>query len=127
MKKETIKTEQAPAAIGPYSQGINAAGLIFVSGQIPLDPTTGESVGDDITVQTEQVMKNLDAILTAGGSSMKKVVKTTIYLKNLSDFAVVNGIYGNYFDENPPARATVEVSALPKGVGIEIDAIAVAD
>ncbi len=124
MKKECIITKEAPAAIGPYSQGMKAVGLIFVSGQIPLDPATGEIVGEDIRIQTERVMKNLEAVLTAGGSSFEKVVKTTIYLRDLSDFAEVNEIYGSYFDKNPPARATVEVSALPKGAGVEIDAIA---
>lgn len=124
MKKEIVSTKDAPAAIGPYSQAIKAAGLVFISGQIPLDPASGEIAGDNIEAQTERVMKNLGAVLKAAGSDLDKVVKTTIYLTDLNDFAVVNGIYGSYFNDSPPARATVEVSGLPKGVKVEIDAIA---
>jgi len=126
MKKEIVSTEDAPAAIGPYSQAIKAAGLVFVSGQIPLDPVSGEIAGDSIEAQTERVMKNLEAVLKAAGSHLDKVIKTTIYLTDLNDFALVNGIYGSYFNDSPPARATVEVSGLPKGVKVEIDAIALA-
>lgn len=126
MKKEIIKTEKAPAAIGPYSQAVKAGGFIFLSGQIPLDPVSGNIVEGGIKEQTERVMKNLDAVLKEAGADMESVVKTTIYLTNLSDFTVVNEIYGNYFKENPPARATVEVSNLPKGVEVEIEAIALA-
>lgn len=127
MNKEVIETTNAPAAIGPYSQAIKAAGLIFVSGQIPLDPETGDIEGTGIKEQTDRAMKNLDAVLTAGNSGMERIVKTTIYLTNLEDFPVVNDIYGSYFTGAPPARATVEVSRLPKGALVEIDAIALAD
>ena len=126
MKKEIISTKDAPAAIGPYSQAIKAAGMIFISGQIPLNPASGEIAGASIEAQTKRVMKNLEAVLKAAGSDLDKVIKTTIYLTDLSDFAVVNEIYGSYFNESPPARATVEVSGLPKGVKVEIDAIALA-
>ena len=126
MKKEIVSTKDAPAAIGPYSQAIKAADLVFISGQIPLDPASGETSGDSIEAQTERVMKNLEAVLKAAGSDLDKVIKTTIYLTDLNDFAVVNGIYGSYFNDSPPARATVEVSGLPKGVKVEIDAIALA-
>lgn len=126
MKKEIIKTDDAPAAIGPYSQAVKAGGFIFLSGQIPLDPATGNVVDGGIKEQTERVMLNLKAVLEAAGSDMGSVVKTTIYLTNLSDFSTVNEIYGNYFKENPPARATVEVSSLPKGVEVEIEAVALA-
>ncbi|MBE9536093.1 MAG: RidA family protein [Proteobacteria bacterium] len=126
MSKKIIETKDAPSAIGPYSQAVTGAGLIFVSGQIPLDPETGEISGANIKEQTDRVMKNLDAVLTAGGSNLGKVVKTTIYLSDMDDFPVVNDIYGGYFNSNPPARATVEVSRLPKGVLVEIDAVALA-
>lgn len=126
MSKQVIETKNAPAAIGPYSQAVTGAGLIFVSGQIPLDPETGEISGINIKEQTDRVMKNLDAVLTAGDSDLNKVLKTTIYLADMDDFPVVNDIYGGYFDSTPPARATVEVSRLPKGVLVEIDAVALA-
>jgi len=126
MSKKTVKTSHAPAAIGPYSQAVTGAGLIFVSGQIPLVPGTGEISGTDIKEQTDRVMKNLDAVLTAGGSDLGRVLKTTIYLADMDDFPLVNDIYGSYFDSEPPARATVEVSRLPKGVLVEIDAVALA-
>lgn len=126
MQKEIIRTDNAPAAIGPYSQAIKAGGFIFLSGQIPLDPATGNVVEGGIKEQTERVMTNLEAVLNAAGTDMEAVVKTTIYLTNLSDFPTVNEIYGNYFRENPPARATVEVSSLPKGVSVEIEAVALA-
>lgn len=126
MSKKIINTKEAPAAIGPYSQAVTGAGLIFVSGQIPLDPETGEISGGNIKEQTDRVMKNLDAVITAGGSDLSKVLKTTIYLASMDDFPIVNDIYGSYFDNNPPARATVEVSRLPKGVLVEIDAVALA-
>jgi len=124
MSKKIIATRNAPAAIGPYSQAVTGAGLIFVSGQIPLDPETGEISGTNIKEQTDRVMKNLDAVLTAGGSDLGKVLKTTIYLADMDDFPIVNDIYGGYFDSAPPARASVEVSRLPKGVLVEIDAVA---
>jgi 2-iminobutanoate/2-iminopropanoate deaminase len=125
LEKKIIKTADAPQAIGPYSQAVEAGGLVFVSGQIPIDPTSGNVVQVDIKVQTRQVMENAKAILSAAGSGMSQVVKTTIYLKNMSDFAAVNEIYGGYFPSDPPARATIEVSRLPKDVAIEMDFVAV--
>ena len=122
--KNIIKTADAPQAIGPYSQAVEVNGFVFVSGQIPLDPKTGNLVTGDITEQTKRVMENGKAILAAAGCAMSKVVKSTIYLKNIGDFASVNEIYGSYFPIDPPARATVEVSRLPKDVAIEIDFVA---
>jgi 2-iminobutanoate/2-iminopropanoate deaminase len=124
--KNAIDTSDAPAAIGPYSQAIRAGDLVFVSGQIPLDPSTGQIVGDDPTTQVEQVMKNLGAVLAAAGCNFGDVVKTTIYLVDLAHFALVNVTYGRFFEAPYPARATVQVAALPRGVQVEIDAIAVA-
>ena len=120
-----IKTEKAPQAIGPYSQAVEANGFVFVSGQIPLDPGTGSLVPGAIREQTKQAMENGKAILAAAGCTMSDVVKTTIYLRNIGDFGAVNEIYGSYFPADPPARATVEVSRLPKEVEVEIDFIAV--
>ena len=122
--KKVISTAVAPKAIGPYSQAIEAGGFIFVSGQIPLIPATGEIVEGSVEVQTARVLENLKAILEAAGSSLEAVVKTTVYITNMDDFAKVNGIYGQYFQENPPARVCVEVSKLPKGALVEIDVIA---
>jgi 2-iminobutanoate/2-iminopropanoate deaminase len=123
--KRIIKTEEAPAAIGPYSQAVAAGGFLFCSGQIPLDPKTGQMIEGDIVAQTERVMANLEAVLTAGGASWSSVVRTTIYLQNLGDFAKVNEIYGKRFtDGQPPARATVQVAALPRAALVEIDAVA---
>jgi len=119
--KKIIKTGDAPQAIGPYSQAVEAGGFVFVSGQIPIDPKSGNVVQVDIKAQARQVMENAKAILSAAGCGMSQVVKTTIYLKNMADFAAVNEIYGGYFDADPPARATVEVSRLPKEVAIEMD------
>lgn len=124
MEKEAIKTELAPQAIGPYSQAIKLGNLVFLSGQVHLDPVAGKLVEGDITVQTEQVMKNLQAVLTAAGTSFDKVVKTTIYLVDMDDFAKVNEIYGKYFSIPQPARSTVAVARLPKDARIEIDLIA---
>ena len=124
MKRETVRTEEAPAAIGPYSQAVRAGGFLFCSGQIPLDPSTGKMVDGGIEVQTERVLKNLEAVLTAGGSALRSVVKTTVYLVDLGDFPAMNGIYGKFFPEDPPARATVQVAKLPAGALVEIDAIA---
>ncbi len=119
-----INTSEAPAAIGPYSQAMRVGEFVFLSGQIPLDPRTGEMVTGDVAAQTERVMKNLGAVLEAAGSGFGSVVKTTIYLTDLGNFQTVNGIYGKYFAANPPARATVQVSALPRGADVEIDAVA---
>lgn len=123
MKKE-IETAKAPAAIGPYSQGIAVGNLVFTAGQIALDKTSGEVVGD-VAKQTRSIMENLGHILEAAGSSMEKVVKTTIYLADMKDFPVVNEMYGEFFSDVPPARSTVAVAALPKGALVEIDAVAV--
>ncbi|MFQ5823920.1 MAG: RidA family protein [bacterium] len=124
MSKKVISTSNAPQAIGPYSQAIQADSFLFISGQIPIEPVTGALLLGDIQSQTKQVMENIKGVLEAAGSSLKSVVKTTIFLKNLDDFNAVNEIYGSYFKEDPPARATVEVSRLPKGVGVEIEAVA---
>jgi 2-iminobutanoate/2-iminopropanoate deaminase len=123
---EAVATKSAPAAIGPYSQAITHGGMLFLSGQVPIDPATGELVVGDIATQTERVLDNLAAVLAAAGSSFADVVRTTIYLTNLADFAVVNATYAKRFAEGRPypARATVQVGALPKGANVEIDAIA---
>ncbi len=126
MKKEIVNTDKAPKAIGPYSQGIKAGGFVFVSGQIPLEPETGIVVTGDIDVQTEMVLKNIAGVLEASGSSLEGVVKTTVYLKDMADFPKFNECYARFFHVDPPARATVEVSRLPRDVRIEIDAVAVA-
>ncbi len=124
--REIIETREAPDPIGPYSQAIRANGFVFVSGQIPVRPDTGSVVQGDIEAQTHQVMKNLDAILQAAGSGLEKVVKTTVFLSNLDDFSRFNRIYGEYFGEAGPARATVQVTRLPKEVLLEIEAVAIA-
>ena len=125
--REIVHTDAAPAAIGPYSQAVKAGGLLFASGQIPLDPKTGEMVGEgDVAAQTVRVLDNLKAVLEAGGSGLGKVCRCEVFLKDLGDFVTVNEIYGRYFDDKPPARITVEVARLPKDVLVEIAAIAVA-
>ena len=124
---QPIRTQDAPAAIGPYSQAVRAGNMVFLSGQIPLDPATGAMVDGDIRAQTERVLDNLGAVLAAAGLSFAHVAKTTIYLTDLGDFATVNEAYAKRFAGTPPARATVQVAALPKGARVEIDAIAVAD
>ncbi|MEP7213968.1 MAG: RidA family protein [Acidobacteriota bacterium] len=124
--KEIISTENAPSAIGPYSQAIKASGMVFCSGQIPIDPVTGEFVSNDIAEQTEQVLKNLDAVLKAAGSGLENVVKTTVFLADMGDFAAMNEVYGRYFNENKPARATVQAARLPRDSRVEIDCIATA-
>lgn len=121
-----ISTKAAPAAIGPYSQAIKAGNLVFVSGQIPIIPETGETLQGDAAVQTRQVLNNLRNILDAAGTSLDKVVKTTIFMKDLNDYAAVNDVYKEFFQHEPPARAAVQVSRLPKDVAIEIEAIATA-
>ncbi len=124
MTRKIIKTDKAPQAIGPYSQAVEAGGFVFVSGQIPIDPKTGNVVQADIKAQAKLVMENAQAILEAAGCGMQNVVKAVIYLKNISDFAAVNEVYAGYFPSDPPARATVEVSRLPKDVALEMDFIA---
>ncbi len=124
--REVISTDRGPKAIGPYSQAVKANGFIFVSGQIPLDPRTQQMVEGDVARQTERVLENLKGILEGAGSSLDRVVKTTVYLKDLADFAAMNEIYARYFSASPPARATVEVARLPKEARVEIELIAVA-
>ena len=124
--REAIATEQAPKAIGPYSQAIRAQGLIFTSGQIAIDPATAQIIAGDVSAQTDRVLKNLAAILQASGSSLEKVLRCTVFLKNMGDFAAMNEVYGRYFKQAPPVRSTVEVARLPKDVLIEIDVIALA-
>ncbi|MFW9832330.1 MAG: RidA family protein [Candidatus Thorarchaeota archaeon] len=123
-KKKRVFTTEAPKPVGPYSQAIHAGDFLFVAGQVPVNPETGEFVIDSITVQTKQIMENIKTILKAAGGSLADVVRTTIYLTNMQDFSAVNDVYGNFFDLDPPARTTIGVAALPKGVAIEIDVIA---
>lgn len=125
--KKIVSTNEAPAAIGPYSQAIRSGGLLFCSGQIPLDPKSGQIVSGDIAAQTRRVLDNIAAVLRAEGLSFDSVVKTTIFLTDLGNFQTVNEIYGSYFKQNPPARSTVQVSALPRGANVEIEVIAVSD
>jgi 2-iminobutanoate/2-iminopropanoate deaminase len=123
--KQIIKTSHAPAAIGPYSQAVKAGGFVFASGQIPIDPQTGEFVPGGIAEQTEQVLRNLNAVLEAAGSSLDQVVKTTVFLADMNDFAAMNEVYGRYFSEDaPPARATVQAARLPRDARVEIEVIA---
>ena len=122
--REVIATNDAPKAIGPYSQAIKANGFVFISGQIPLDPATQELINGDVAAQTERVLQNLSGILKAAGSSLQQVVKTSVFLKSMSDFANMNEVYSRYFNQAPPARSTVEVARLPKDVLVEIDVIA---
>lgn len=123
--KTVISTTEAPAAIGPYSQGIAAGSFVFCSGQIPLDPATGKLVSDDISLQTERVLENIVAVLGAQGIGLEDVVKTTVFMTDLAKFDEMNTVYGNYFPGEPPARSTIQVAALPKGANVEIEAIAV--
>lgn len=127
MKKEIIKTNKAPEAIGPYSQAVKAGSFIFISGQIPINPETGELVTGSIEKETRQAITNLGEILTASGSSYDQVVKTTIYLTDMNDFSTVNEIFAEFFQNQKPARACIEASKLPKGVNFEIEAIAITD
>ncbi len=129
MSREVIQTPHAPAPVGPYNQAIRAGAMVFCSGQVALDPVTGVVVGEgDVAQEAEQVMKNLEAVLSAAGTSFKDVVKTTVFLTDMQDFATVNAVYARYFDEaTAPARACVQVSVLPKNVKVEIDCIAVTD
>lgn len=124
--REVISTSDGPKAIGPYSQAIKANVFVFVSGQVAIDPVTNTLLSGDIAFQTDRVLKNVRGILTAAGSSLEKVVRATVFLKNMNDFAAMNEVYGKYFTSAPPARSTVEVARLPKDVLVEIDVIALA-
>lgn len=124
--REIVSTHDGPRAIGPYSQAVIANGLVFVSGQIAIDPVTNTLISGDVAFQTERVMANLSGILKAAGSGLEKVLRATVFLKNMSDFAAMNEVYGKYFHTAPPARSTVEVARLPKDVLVEIDVIALA-
>jgi len=124
MKLEILSTDKAPAAIGPYSQAVKCGNLLFCSGQIPLDPATGELVTGNITLQAEQVMKNIASVLFAAGVGFDDVIKTTVYLVDMADFAAVNDVYGNCFPSHKPARSTVAVKSLPRGALLEIEVIA---
>jgi 2-iminobutanoate/2-iminopropanoate deaminase len=124
--KEIIATDRGPKAIGPYSQAIRANGFVFLSGQIPFDPATGELVAGDVAAQTTRVLDNVKAIAEAAGSSLDKAVKATVFLKDMNDFAAMNEVYGKYFAHNPPARSTVEVARLPRDVRVEIELIVLA-
>lgn len=123
MAKEIIHTEDAPAAVGPYSQAVKAGNLLFTAGQVPLDPATGKLVEGDVVAQTEQVMKNLEAVLTAAGTNFDNVIKSTVFLADINDFAAMNGVYGRYAGENPPARSAFQVAALPLGARVEIEMV----
>lgn len=123
--REIIETAGAPKAIGPYSQAIRANGMVFASGQIPIDPQTGEFVAGGVAEQTEQVLRNLSAVLEASGANFEQVVKTTVFLADMNDFAAMNEVYGRYFKSEPPARATVEAARLPRDARVEIECIAV--
>jgi len=127
MPLKKISTEKAPGAIGPYSQAIKVNGLIFSSGQVAIDPATQEVIAGDVGAQTERVMKNLSAILAASGSRLDQVLRSTVFLKSMDDFAAMNAVYAKYFSASPPARSTVEVARLPKDVLVEIDVIAQAE
>lgn len=124
MPREQIATASAPAAIGPYSQAIATGELVFASGQIALDPASGQMVGDDVRAQTRQVLRNVQAVLEAAGSSLDRVVKTTVFLTQMSDFAAMNEVYGDTFKIEPPARSTVAVAELPRGARVEIEVVA---
>ncbi len=124
--REIIATDQAPKALGPYSQAIKAGGMIFTSGQIAIDPATQQVISGDVATQTDRVLRNLEAVLKSSGSGLEKVLRCTVFLKNMADFAAMNEVYGRYFNQAPPARSTVEVARLPKDVLVEIDVIALA-
>ncbi len=124
--REAVATQKAPAAIGPYSQAIKANGFVFASGQIPIDPATQQLIQGNVAAQTERVLTNIREILAAAGSSLDRVVKTTVFLKNMSEFAQMNEVYARFFPKTPPARSTVEVARLPKDVLVEIDVVALA-
>ena len=123
--KETISTENAPGAIGPYSQAVKAGSMVFCSGQIPIDPATGEFVSSGVAEQTRQVLKNLSAVLKAAGTDLNNVVKTTVFLADMNDFTAMNEVYAEFFNDNKPARATVQAARLPRDARVEIDCIAI--
>jgi len=125
MEKEVIEIKNAPPPVGPYSQAVRAGGFIFISGQLPLDPSSGEKIQGEIEEETRRVLENLKKILEGAGSSLEKVIKTTIYITDISEFAKVNNVYGEYFSSRPPARSTVQAAALPRGAKVEIEAVAV--
>jgi 2-iminobutanoate/2-iminopropanoate deaminase len=125
--KEIIVTDRAPRAIGPYSQAVRAGSLVFVSGQIPIDPATGEFVAGGIAEQTGRALLNVSAVLEAAGGNLSQVIKTTVFLADMNDFAAMNEVYGQFFGENPPARATVQAARLPRDAKVEIEVIAVLD
>ena len=125
--KQIIQTDRAPQAIGPYSQAVKARGFVYASGQIPIDPATGQFVAGGITEQTEQVLKNVAAVLEASGSGLDKVVKTTVFLADMEEFAAMNEVYGRFFSSEPPARATVQAAGLPRNAKIEIEVIALVE
>jgi 2-iminobutanoate/2-iminopropanoate deaminase len=124
MSKRIVRTEEAPQAIGPYSQAVVAAGFVYTAGQLALDPHTGQLVPGDVRIQTKRVMENIKAILESAGSSLAGVVKTTIFLRDMNDFGAMNEIYGSYFQEDPPARSTVQVAKLPRDGAVEIEVVA---
>jgi 2-iminobutanoate/2-iminopropanoate deaminase len=124
MEKEIVSTDKAPSAVGPYSQGVKIGHFVFTAGQVAIDPAVGKIVAHDVTSQTQQVMRNLREVLREAGSDLGKVIKTTVFLKSMDDFAAMNEVYGGYFGDQPPARSTVEVSKLPLGALVEIEAIA---
>ena len=125
--KQIIQTDRAPQAIGPYSQAVKARGFVYASGQIPIDPATGQFVAGGITEQTEQVLKNVAALLEASGSSLDKVVKTTVFLADMEEFAAMNEVYARFFSSEPPARATVQAAGLPRNAKVEIEVIALVE
>ena len=124
MKKKIVHTDKAPAAVGPYSQAVKIGDMVYTAGQIALDPATGQIVEGDIQAQTERVLQNLQAVLKASGSSLKNVVKTTVFLQDMADFKAMNEVYGRFFDTKPPARSTVQVAGLPLGAQVEIEVVA---
>ena len=125
--KQIIATEHAPGAIGPYSQAVRAGNLVFASGQIPIDPATGEFVAGGVAEQTDQVLRNLTSVFAAAGVELNQIVKTTVFLADMEDFAAMNEVYGRFFGEQPPARATVQAARLPRDAKVEIEAIAVSE
>ena len=124
MNKEIIQTQNAPAAVGPYSQAVRVGQFVYTAGQIPLDPASGKMVDDDITIQSARAMRHLEPVLAAAGGSLDGVVKTTVFLQDIAEFAAMNAVYGQFFSQNPPARSAVQAAALPLGARVEIEAVA---